>query len=707
VKQGERYFIYLTKDATLTYTAETLCDDPDNTYPNQNYRDLDENSLQKKTTVKYGTEEFTDQCSSDTRIIEGYCATDGLSWNGYDCPDNAKCGDGACKKTPEEVCFDFKGTFEEKTQPLTFNGKAYQTIFNIDSDKNLQLVLWDTKEKKPFEEVPLLKTPFMPINEQKELIKGEMWVYAKDYKYIDYNKEKIQAKVCLGSKPFERDVLSVCKDESSFKKVCTEEKVKKCALQCELDQPWNLYTSYKDCVLGCIVEQEVNSPLKPFINLQHCYEDFKCGYEELTNNKCDQICSSNKCGNDGGKCSKPKADFSKVKGETVTLKKGMKYKLKNNLDLEVTKIKLIKFGESEGIVLGLDHFINGKRTSRHPATYGFEKKGDKFLPDWSENYGYRVRVNKFNSKDNSVEVTFYPLTGKLSSPVDLYKDCLNYRDFLSCYRFSAFDPIESEDEIKIETPNFVILGPKKIESYLKYVQDEVESCYKENKVALGVGLHDTEKFPVRVSLSHEADPRVNYDGFYLNVGKEAFNPKNQNNINGKCDDLLISHEIVHAIFKPDPTEIPEFPPALNEGLATYVANELLSNSPKDLKCGAKGYILGNYKEEPYVPLHKWGTIDFHPKDPNELSGFDLYWVSACFWNDLRNDHGEKKFKEVIKLMHGVKENTAFLEMLKNVGINSTKYQKKYGIDPNDPINFFFQARSNTIGPEQRWDGVYK
>ncbi len=142
VKKGERYFIYLTGDATLTYTAETICNDPDNTYPNQNYRDLDESSLQKKTTVKYGTEEFTDQCSSDTRVIEGYCSPDGLSWNGYACPDNGKCVDGACQK-PCKIGSESKTFTAKKDSSINLFFNKWSTVYKI-SNEQVQFSYFDT-----------------------------------------------------------------------------------------------------------------------------------------------------------------------------------------------------------------------------------------------------------------------------------------------------------------------------------------------------------------------------------------------------------------------------------------------------------------------------------------------------------------------------------------------------------------------------------
>ena len=45
-----------------------------------------------------------DRCSDDTRIIEFECKDDSLiTWNGYDCPNNGVCRDGACVKREVEI----------------------------------------------------------------------------------------------------------------------------------------------------------------------------------------------------------------------------------------------------------------------------------------------------------------------------------------------------------------------------------------------------------------------------------------------------------------------------------------------------------------------------------------------------------------------------------------------------------------------------
>jgi hypothetical protein len=374
---------------------------------------------------------------------------------------------------------------------------------------------------------------------------------------------------------------------------------------------------------------------------------------------------------------------SMVEGDIVNLA--------NNITVQVEKVE-IRMGRI--LNLTASHFIDGIPLDLDSDTSIMELETDNHFT-WNETHGYRVELISLE-ENNDFVVEFTPLTPYLSNPADLYNDCyllLGSTD--RCYQYSLFEPLPGE--IEIETDNFFIIGLEKNEDFLEGLGDQLEICYAADVDFMGIETSFRD-IPVHV-LEGDTSGVAVMGGFGI---KLPYFGDGTNDYEGvtDCINNVMSHELSHAVVFAAPiSEI------LNEGLATFVAHQVIDSS--NFSCEEDGYNR-------YGEFSSFGDMNLYSQIPYSEGGSELYFTSACFWDEYYNDFGVNNFLDTMDLLDANRNFTSSgstIDLIEGgLGIDLSDYMDKYGFNyttaeyPLEDIAERYVIFGGSTGT--RWDGNY-
>jgi len=378
-----------------------------------------------------------------------------------------------------------------------------------------------------------------------------------------------------------------------------------------------------------------------------------------TNYECPNGCAA-------GVCNK---EIKIEDGEVVTIEKGKKVKLENNITVEIADIyfSYLGSGGNERAVISTKHFINNYPLDLTAFNH-ILKPNPEHESLWNEAHGYRVTIHSIN-EDETVDVSFDSLTSPLDTPQDLYNACMEkYDNHTKCYVESLFEPVN--EEIKIETDNFILIGAQEYSDFIGATSESLEFHYEADVEVIGYEKLTEAKVPVRFvkggSTFVTSDTGIKW--LVSNSQKNGAYEMEESQSFGK---YVAAHELVHLIIRPNPP-ISEI---LNEGLATYIGLQI--ENYYDFYCVDDGY----YKFE---ESHDFGQLNLYNQIPYGEGGASLYYTSACFWDEYIETEGSEIFQDTMNLIKDyqhIKEKTSFFEIIEeDLSVEMDYYRTKYGFN---------------------------
>ena len=351
------------------------------------------------------------------------------------------------------------------------------------------------------------------------------------------------------------------------------------------------------------------------------------------------------------------------------LQVGNKVNLPNNMSVEITSLDYNRLGVSVSTL----NLINGLPPSE------FEPDGKKFIHylqtenGWNESMGYRIELVDYDFANRRATVNFQVLTPFLRSLQDLYNECLRAgNNQARCSHLLAKMP--SDTDHLVETRNSRIIFPAdhgNVEA--NDIATQTEVCYRNLPTILGYTFN--EPITIRAIENFSGGYWDGYELFVNFRGDDYVSQNGQEEYNNRCYNGLLSHEMTHALL----TDI-GISSILHEGIATYMAYSTNARH-NQLVCNENGYILYDQEEREYSPINLYNQVP--ENDPRGNDGNHLYFVSACFWQEFIEDHGEQQLMNLFRLLkeHEDEYIESLLEFVEDqLRIDTDVYDRKYGIN---------------------------
>lgn len=369
----------------------------------------------------------------------------------------------------------------------------------------------------------------------------------------------------------------------------------------------------------------------------------------------------------------------------TTINEGDSITLSNNIRIDIGEIEIIDSPqyESHSASIAVIHYLENPEgellplsmkgnSLKHALNAEAGDGGTTVFAAWDEMFGYRITLNSVND-DGSLNVHFTALTPYISSPEDLYNDCMAVKEEKSvCSTYSLFEPRKGEKEIK-KYP-FTIIGPENAYSYMQYFEKQVDYCYRDIIDFLGINTSIPE-IPVHLLPIKSGVQKMDGTGIRWTIGPNEYKDFVEELKIDYCNNATLAHELVHAVVFNSP-----FSKITDEGLATYLATIILNKDPDlRLSCESTGYTL-------YDQFNNFGSLNVYEFIPYIPDGQKLYYTSACFWQEYDDLYGHENFQATMRIF------------------DLNRLNQSYTTQGTEPISTF-ELVSNSLGDSSQinWD----
>ena len=257
-------------------------------------------------------------------------------------------------------------------------------------------------------------------------------------------------------------------------------------------------------------------------------------------------------------------------------------------------------------------------------------------------------------------------------------------------------PLADLDEVSAQKENFTVVAPRALSNIMGIVVANTALCGEgvfnlfpwadakaESWLVLAHPESDTVQVPYHASAGY----------VYILMKAGDFWFSHPHLTQGKCADLVLAHEFVHAFLQRfvekdrfDAQGVFHstgvfFPQSLHEGLAFWGVGKVNPQPrPDTLQCEEKGYFGGGMLI-PYVPLEQLA-------DPNNTVDWgDAQMTAACFWDYIDNKYGTEAVVQIIETMANYPARdpcVSFLDTFVAPVIGKEDYpvfQERFGISP--------------------------
>ncbi len=256
-----------------------------------------------------------------------------------------------------------------------------------------------------------------------------------------------------------------------------------------------------------------------------------------------------------------------------------------------------------------------------------------------------ARLNE-QQVDSDVTIGSLGTVGTRTSLVE-YEQCRQQYDLRYCVLHAIDTPLSDPQEVKVGTEDYFIIAPRMFEDLIPFYMVDLQNCASNISTYLGVDIPNSISRRIIINDEWSGSEAWN-QGFILthlpNETIRTFVTELDDWWSRISDNHCADpHEMTHIFV--NNSVIPHW---LNEGLATYMEDVSRTRYwyllPMPVECVGDGFVsyyTGQRTQERLLNLRG------DKFDPNILD-VKYYYSGACFWDYIRQNHGDEAVQHIVQ-----------------------------------------------------------